>query len=276
MRAFICNTCGTQFTPSETEPPGCPICLDERQYVPPSGQSWTTLDALTRRHLNSYRQYEPNLIGVGSVPQFAIGQRALLIRTPAGNYLWDCITLLDAATVEIVKALGGLAGIAISHPHYYGAMVEWSHAFGVAPIHLHAADRQWIMRPDSSIKLWDGDTLALPGGITLVRCGGHFTGGTVLHWPAGGGGRGALLTGDVVQLVPDRKFVTFMRSYPNQIPMSAPAVQRIGDTLEPYTFDVLYGAWFDRVTPQGGKDAIRRSVKRYIAAIRGDGSAELI
>jgi hypothetical protein len=276
MPAFICSTCGSQFTPSEKEPPGCPICLDERQYVPPSGQSWTTLDALARRHTNTFRQHEPNLIGIGTVPQFAIGQRALLIRTPAGNYLWDCITLIDDATVEIVKGLGGLAGIAISHPHYYSAMVEWSHALGGAPIHLHAADRQWIMRPDPVIKLWDGDTLALNGGVTLVRCGGHFAGGTVLHWPAGGGGRGALLTGDIVQLIPDKKFVTFMRSYPNQIPMSAPAVVRIGAMLEPYAFDVLYGAWFDRVTPQGGKDAVRRSVKRYIAAIQGDGSAELL
>jgi hypothetical protein len=275
MPAFICSTCGSQFTPSDREPLGCPICLDERQFVPPSGQSWTTLDALARRHCNSYRQHEPNLIGIGSVPAFAIGQRALLIRTPAGNYLWDCITLIDAATIEIVKGLGGLAGIAISHPHYYSSMVDWSHAFGGAPIHLHAADKQWIMRPDPVIKLWDGETLALAPGVTLIRCGGHFAGGTVLHWAAGGDGRGALLSGDILQVIPDRNYVTFMRSYPNQIPMSAPAVARIGETLEPYAFDVLYGAWFDRVTPQGGKDAIRRSVKRYIAAIQGDGTAEL-
>jgi hypothetical protein len=275
MPAFICNTCGTQFAPSEHEREGCPICLDERQFVPPSGQSWTTLEALARRHFNCYRQYEPNLIGIGTVPQFAIGQRALLLRTAAGNYLWDCITLLDDATVEIVRGLGGLAGIAISHPHYYSAMVEWGRAFG-CPIHLHAADKQWIMRGDPAIKLWDGDSLALPGGVTLIRCGGHFAGGTVMHWAAGGRGRGALLTGDIVQLIPDKKFVTFMRSYPNQIPLSAPAVRRIGDMLEPYAFDVLYGAWFDRVTPQDGKEAIRRSVKRYIAAIQGDGSAELV
>ncbi len=275
MPAFICNTCGSQFTPSEKEPPGCPICLDERQYVPTTGQSWTTLEALARKHFNCYRKYEPGLIGVGSVPHFAIGQRALLIQTPLGNFLWDCITLIDDATVEIVKGLGGLTGIAISHPHYYSAMVEWSHAFGGVPIHLHAADRQWIMRPDPVIKLWDGDTLSLPGGLTLIRCGGHFAGGTVLHWASGGSGRGALLTGDIVQHIPDRKFVTFMRSYPNQIPMSAPAVARIGEMLEPFVFDVLYGAWFDRVIPKGGKQVIRRSVKRYIAAITGDGTAEL-
>jgi hypothetical protein len=199
----------------------------------------------------------------------------LLVRTPQGNVLWDCIAMLDDATVTLIDGLGGVKAIGISHPHFYTTMVEWSRAFD-APVHLHAADRHWIMRPDPAIRLWEGETLPLLPDVTLIRCGGHFAGGTVLHWPAGGGGRGALLTGDIVQLIPDRKFVTFMRSYPNQIPMSAPAVARIGDMLEPYAFDVLYGAWFDRVIPQGGKDAIRHSVKRYIAAIQGDGSAELL
>ncbi len=243
--------------------------------MPPAGQSWTTLEALTQRHFNCYRQHEPGLIGVGTEPKFAIGQRALIVRTPAGNLLWDCIALLDAATVEIVQGLGGLTGIAISHPHYYSTMVEWSRAFGGVPIHLHAADRQWVMRPDPAIRYWDGDTLPLPGGLTLIRCGGHFAGGTVLHWRAGGGGRGALLTGDIVQLIADRNYVSFMRSYPNIIPLSAPAVARIGAMLEPFTFDVLYGAFFDRVIPHGGKDAVHRSIERYVAAIQGDGSAEL-
>jgi hypothetical protein len=274
MPAFICETCGSEFTPSTEPPPRCPICEDDRQYVPAGGQRWTTHEAIARRHFNCYRRHEPGLTGIGTVPKFAIGQRAFLLRTPAGNILWDCLTLVDPATIEIVKGLGGLAGIAISHPHYYGAMVEWSRAFGGVPIHLHAADREWIMRPDPAIRLWEGDTHALADGVTLIRCGGHFAGGTVLHWAAGGEGRGALLTGDVVQLIPDRKFVSFMRSYPNIIPLSAPAVERIGVMLEPFAYDVVYGAFFDRVIPRGGKAAVQRSVTRYIAAIRGDGAAE--
>jgi hypothetical protein len=274
MPAFICATCGSQFTPSQAPPPSCPICEDERQYVPPGGQKWTTLDELAPRHFNCYQQYEPGLIGVGTVPEFAIGQRALILRAADGNVLWDCISFIDAATIELVKGLGGLAAIAISHPHYYSSMVEWSRAFGGIPIYLPAADRQWIMRPDPVIKLWEGDTLQLAPGITLIRCGGHFAGGSVLHWAGGGEGRGALLSGDIVQLIPDRKHVSFMRSYPNLIPLSAPAVARIGAMLEPFAFDVIYGAWFDRVIPRGGKDAVRRSVARYIAMVQGDGTAE--
>ena len=66
-----------------------------------------------------------------------------------------------------------------------------------------------------------------------------------------------------------------MRSYPNLIPLSAAAVARIWATLEPFAFDAVYGAFFDRgVIPRGGKDAVKRSVERYIAIVQGDGTAE--
>jgi len=274
MPNFICTTCGTQYAESGQPPAACAVCQDERQYVKVTGQSWTTLDRLRLTNRNALKLEEPGLIGIGIEPHFAIGQRALFVRTPTANVLWDCLPLLDEAVAEAIRALGGISAVAISHPHYYSAMVEWSRAFGGAPIHLHAADRQWIMRPDPAIKPWDGDRLPLGDGVTLIRCGGHFAGGTVLHWAAGGEGRGALLSGDVVQLIPDRNYVSFMRSYPNLIPMSAPAVKRIGETLEPFAFDVIYGAFFDRVIPRGGKEAVRRSVARYVAMVTGDRSAE--
>ena len=127
----------------------------------------------------------------------------------------------------MVKAVGGVSVIAISHPHYYASMVDWSRAFGGVPIHLHAADRQWVMRPDKAIAFWENDTKPLGDGLTLVRCGGHFEGGTVLHWQAGAYSKGALLTGDIIQVVSDRKHVSFMYSYPNYVPLSASAVDRI-------------------------------------------------
>ena len=116
MPAFICTACGTQYPPSEAPPAECPVCEDERQFMPPGGQAWTTLERLGVGHLNAFRQHEPGLIGIGTQPPFAIGQRALLVCTPHGNVLWDCISLLDAATVTLINGLGGLKAIAISHP----------------------------------------------------------------------------------------------------------------------------------------------------------------
>jgi hypothetical protein len=275
MPAFICTACGMQYAPSAQPPVACPICEDERQYVPPAGQEWVTHEELSRSHYNAWRLLEPDLFSIVSFPAFAIGQRALLVRTPAGNFLWDCLSLVDAATVELINALGGITGIAISHPHYYASMVEWSQAFGGVPIHLHAADRQWIMREDPVIKLWEGEQKDLLPGLKLIRCGGHFPGGVVLHWASGAGGRGALLSGDIVQVVQDRKTVSFMRSFPNFIPMSAPAVERIVAALAPFSFETIHGAFPTRSIAQDGKRVLQKSAERYLGYIRGDGSAEL-
>lgn len=269
MPAFICTACGTQYSPSEAPPSRCEICVEERQYVPVGGQSWTTLEKLADSRFNAYREHEPGLIGIGTQPQFAIGQRAILIRTPNGNVLWDCISFLDAATVTLVNALGGIKAIAISHPHFYTTMVEWSRAFGDAPIHLHAADRAWVMRPDPAVVHWQGETLELLPDVTLIRGGGHFPGGTMLHWGKGAGGRGLVCCADIATVTQDRKFLTFMRSYPNQIPLSARGVRAIAASLAPFSFDAMYGHYFDRVIPSGAKQVLEVSVERYVAALDG-------
>lgn len=148
----LCYLC-TQYAESQQPPGSCTICEEPRQYVKITGQQWTTLERLRLTHRNSIKFKEPGLMGIGMEPHFAIGQRALLVRSPGGNILWDCIPLLDQAVVECIQALGGISAIAISHPHYYSAMVEWSRAFGGAPIYLHADDHQWVMRPDKNIIL---------------------------------------------------------------------------------------------------------------------------
>jgi glyoxylase-like metal-dependent hydrolase (beta-lactamase superfamily II) len=267
MTGYICTACGTQYPPSDKPPANCTICDDERQYTPTTGQSWTTLERLAATHFNGWRQYEPGVIGIGSQPSFAIGQRALLISTPNGNVLWDCISLLDDATITLIKGLGGLKAIAISHPHFYTTMVEWSRAFGDVPVYLNAADRAWIMRPDPALKLWEGETLQLTPDVTLIRCGGHFPGGSSLHWAKGAEGRSVLCCSDMATVTVDRKFFSFMRSYPNMIPLPASDIRAIAAALEPFAFDRAYSHFFDRVIWSGAKEILATSVARYVKAI---------
>src|SRR6185369_4480154 len=124
-------------------------------------------------------------------------------------------------------------------------------------------DQQWVMRPDKAIVLWEGETRTLAEGLTLIRCGGHFDGGTVLHWAGGAEGRGALLSGDIIQVVPDRKHVSFMYSYPNYIPLPAQAVERIVQAVEPFSFERIYGAFWDMVIDKEGKAVVQESAERY-------------
>jgi len=204
---------------------------------------------------------------VNTHPSFAIGQQAHLIQTPAGNLLWESISLCDAATVAAIRERGGVAAIAISHPHFYSAMVEWSHAFDNVPIWLHAADREWVMYPDPAIHFWEGETTQpLPGSnLTLIRVGGHFPGATALLWPAGAGGRGVLFSGDEPQVAGDTRWVSFLYSYPNMIPLSAAEVQRIARTLARYRFDRIYGSWMNKVVTADGNAVVARSAERYVA-----------
>jgi glyoxylase-like metal-dependent hydrolase (beta-lactamase superfamily II) len=271
MESFICVTCGAQFAPSPESPAHCPICEDERQYIGHDGQRWTTLEALRREHRNRVEAIEPGLTGFATEPKVAIGQQAHLIETPAGNVLWNCISFVDDDTVAAVEERGGLAAIAISHPHFFTGMVEWSRAFDGAPIFIHAADRQWVMRSDDAIQFWEGETAEpLPGsGLTLLRCGGHFPGSCMLHWPVGADGSGALLTGDTIQVAADRRWVSFMYSYPNMIPLGAETIRRIVTTVEPYPFDRLYGGWSGSIVQNDAEEAVRRSAERYLRLIRG-------
>ena len=221
---------------------------------------------LGRTHRLEWRE-DLDLPGIGIEPGFAIGQRALLVQEDDGCVLWDCVPLVTPDAVERIKALGGLKAIAISHPHYYGAMADWSDAFGGVPIYLHADDRKWVMRPHRSIVHWSGELHPLSPALTLIRCGGHFPGGTMMHWREGAGGRGALFAGDIATVALDRRYLSFMYSYPNYVPLDAAAVRRIEAATAPFAFERIYGAWWDRNIAAGGRAAFDASVARYLNAI---------
>src|SRR2546421_1900455 len=266
MENFIGVQCGTQFSEMAKPPLRCPICEDERQFVRHGGQEWTTLKRLAVQHHNRFEEEAPQLLGIGTEPEFAIGQRALLVQSPAGNLLWDCISLLDEKTIAEVATHGGIRAIAISHPHFYSSMVEWAEHFD-AEIYLHAADREWVMRQSARIHFWEGTTFPLWNDLTLINCGGHFEGGTVLHWPAGANGKGALLTSDILTVVQDRRYVSFMCSYPNLIPLGPAAIDRILERLEPFSFDQIYGGWWEATILTDAKTAVAASAGSYPPAI---------
>ena len=266
MPVWTCYQCGAQFAESPEPPRDCPICEDERQFVNWRGQAWLAREEFAKTHKLVWRD-DLGVPGLAVAPDFAIGQRALLLQEADGCVMWDCVPLITQEATDHVRSLGGLKAIAVSHPHYYGAVADWSEAFGGVPIYLHGDDRAFITRQHRAIVPWSGEALQLSSDIRLLRAGGHFAGGTVLHWRSAAEGQGALLVGDIATVTMDRRFVSFMYSYPNYIPLGAAAVRHIAEVLAPLAFDRIYGAWWDRDIATGAKVAFDASVRRYLAAI---------
>jgi hypothetical protein len=268
MEPWICKTCGVEYDPGPCPPSCCPICEDERQWVPPDGQQWTTVSELALEHRQELREEEPGLLGVGIEPAFGIGQRALLVLGPEGNVLFDCVALIDEHAAASIEALGGLQAICFSHPHFYGAAVSWSERFSDAPIWVPEVDKEWFPRSSSSLQLFSG-SVELVAGVHLIQVGGHFPGSSVLLWEQGANGKGALLVGDTLQVVPATGWLSAMWSYPNLIPLPLETIEEIQARVTALSFDRMYGGWWHRVVEHDGKQAVKRSLERYKERLEG-------
>ena len=263
MTVWMCATCGLEHADTPEPPDLCAICSDDRQYVPRTGQRWFTLPQVQEGRSAEVAEMEPDLHGITITPKVGIGHRPLIVRTPNGNVLWDAPGFVDDTLLSEIKRLGGLAAIASSHPHLTGVSITISQSFGGVPVWYGADDHCWIRRPDDAIRLWRHRQEVLPG-LTLVQCGGHFAGSAVLHWAEGAGGRGVILTGDTIRVNADWHTVSFMRSFPNLIPLPARSIQKIVDAVAPLTFDRIYSGFADEVIDTGGAEAVRFSAQRYI------------
>ena len=263
---MICQTCGTQYEPTAAVPAVCAVCADDRQYVGRDGQRWTTHQELAAR-LHLRIEPDGHVLGVGIEEEFAIPQRALLLATDAGNILWDCLSVVTDEAVAELEGRGGVDAIAISHPHFYAAMVEWSDAFGGAPILIHQADSTWVRRSSPAIRPWAGDRLQLSPSVALVHLPGHFPGSAALHWSNGPDGRSLLAAGDSLHVAADRRHVSVMHSVPNHIPVSPTVISDIRRRLDGLAFDDLYGFTWGLNILGRADEAVARSLDRYLAAI---------
>lgn len=268
MPLWICLACGAEHPDTRRPPVGCAICLDDRQYVPAGGQKWSAPADLEVGRSFGIEEIEDDLFGIVVTPEVAIGQRTLLVRTPAGNVLWEPSAFISAELVVAVEAFGPVAAVTASHPHLAGAAVSWSHLLSAGqgaevPVLWNAHDRRWVQRPDPAYVFWTDRHEVVPG-VALVRAGGHFPGSAVLHWAAGAGGRGVLLVGDTLMVGPAGRTVSFMRSYPNMVPLPARLVRGILSALAPLAYDRIHGAFPGRVVDADAATVVAASAERYL------------
>lgn len=257
----ICSTCGTCYPETSTFET-CPICLDERQWVPPGGQQWTKKEDLHRKHSIKLNRLQQRLYELEINPVLAIGQRALLVLSEQGNVLWDCIPLLDELTIEFIKSKGGLKAIAFSHPHFYSNMNEWAETFN-CPIYIHKNDEEHIMVKGPHIRLWDGDEIDLWDGMRIICIGGHFAGSCILHVPFLSK-EGTIICGDTLFLSPSKKHFSVVYSSPNRIPLPIAEIQRIKNRLNNMSFDAFYGYHNIQNLDKDVKEILNVSLEKYV------------
>lgn len=274
---LVCVTCGTQFpTADRSKVKTCHICDDPRQFVPPSGQSFSTLEELGKTHRNEFTPCpaDPRLTFISSTPKLAIGQRAILIQTPEGNILWDCISLLDEETISRIQALGGLRAMVISHPHFYSTHVQWARAFK-CPVYLSAEDARWAtMASAHQIPLASTETEVV-SGVKAIKLGGHFPGSMVLLFDgrlliadtlmttaAGVGGWEVDATGTSRSKPPGLNSFSFLYSIPNFIPLNLDEMSRMWGILKKYDFRATYGGFTGMdIEDEGVKGRVLESMK---------------
>ncbi|KDQ49934.1 hypothetical protein JAAARDRAFT_142645 [Jaapia argillacea MUCL 33604] len=293
LNLSICKTCAVQYAQTslrsyklgdELEGDGCPICLDPRQYVPATGQSWTSWATLELDHTTKLvpEPDDERIIRIVTEPPIGIGQTPFVICTSSGILIWDCGSYLSQDTVDSILALTSpskpLLGIAISHPHFFGASVMWAKNLG-CKVFMCELDREWFMRKEDSeavdvVEFWKGERKNFGEALTVIRCGGHFPGSCVLHWNRSLESlptsitsltkKGVVFCSDTFMVAPDRKTLSFMWSYPNQIPLPPKDVQTIWNSLRPFQFDDIYGAWPGRLCLNEGRERLLDAARYFV------------
>jgi hypothetical protein len=260
-----CATCGVESGPDR--PTVCPICADERQWVPASGQAWTTQAEWAATTTVTITELGPDQWGV-SAAGVGIGQTMQVVRQSGEVLLWDPIGLVDTRTVAFIRSLGRVRAVVASHPHMYGAQVTWSRALDDAPVLVNVADDGWVQRRDPVLQPWSGRH-ALAEGLELLTLGGHFPGSGIVHWSEGTGGVGTVLAGDTMMVNADRATLSFLRSYPNRIPLSAAVVGRMADTVAGLRFEQIWSNFGNAIT-EGAAAKVQSSAERHIHWVNGD------
>lgn len=262
MERFICVICGTCFPPSTQPPQVCQLCTGKQQLVLEGGTDWTTEELIQSDFHNVMNLEEPNLWSIHIRPSFASSQRAFFFRSDHGNILWDCLSLLDEQTKQQLDDLGGIQTIVLSNPHFQTGVCKWAEQFH-AEVVVHETDVKFLVEQPRRLKTWTGEYYQIQDGFDLIRIGGSFLGSSVLIWQAGSQEKGCMFTGDTLFVTKDRSWISFLDSNQHVV-WKISDIQDLGQKLNKYTFDRIYGAWPNRTIDTNGNEVVKQSVKRVV------------
>lgn len=177
LPAYVCSNCGF-WQKRFARPVACPLCEDFRHVLPERGFEFLDLEGAEARARCVWDEIEPGVWRYRLEEPLGISPSGYVIQHPEGNVAFEAPALLDGAALDHIESIGGVAVASASHPHTYGALWRLAERFG-CEVAIAREDLGWA-RAFGVTRPFD-DGLELPGGLELIRTGGHFAGHSVLH-----------------------------------------------------------------------------------------------
>ena len=253
MTHYCCTNCGFWQRRFDV-PTWCPVCEDYRHPLPPEGYAFRTTSEVANRQRVTWDEPIDGVTRFGTAPSIGIGSCGYLIESPGGNIHFDGCGWYDDDALTHIESRGGVAYLAASHAHVFGAM--WRVAERFAPRVVFQAEALPFCQA-LSVTLPFDESYALSPGMVLHRTAGHTPDHTVLHDEQ----NGRLYCGDALkftfpepgQTVGRPDTISCHKAYDAHIPLTHGDCRRYLELFERLDFDAVITPW--EVVPTGGKAA---------------------
>ena len=233
---YACANCGfwQQYFAS---PPDCPVCVDVRNDLPEDGWCFLPEDEVRASHDGSAREVAQGLWAFTTSPNLGLAGTGWLIVREGGNIAFEAAPYYSPSMLARIEELGGVAILAASHAHGYGALFQLQRAFEPETLAIHKDDLR--MTKAFRVTTPYDDTLDLAPGYMMHHVGGHYAGQAALHDEAGG----RLFCGDMFKIDQDADghatAISSHKAFHKDIPLTHAELRRYRDVIAPLAFDAL-------------------------------------
>ena len=251
LNHFACANCG--FWQQHFAPPDCPVCSDVRNDLPEDGWHFLPEDDVARTHDGDFRQIADDLWAFTTSPHLGLGGTGWLIVRPVaegGNIAFEAAPYYSQAMLDTIAELGGIASLAASHPHGYGALFQLQRVFDPDVVAIQKDDLAYTKA--FRVTAPYDDTLELAPGYTLHHVGGHYAGQAALHDAKAK----RLFCGDMFKIDQDADgrstHISSHKAFHKNIPLTHGEVQAYRDVIAPLAFDAVLTPF--EYAPEIGRD----------------------
>ncbi len=246
---YACANCGFWQLHFAT-PPDCPVCTDVRNDLPEDGWHFLPEEEVATTHDGAVRQIAEDLWAFTTTPNLGLAGTGWLLIRPEGNVAFEAAPYYTPSMLAQVEALGGIAFLAASHAHGYGALFQLQRTFQPPVVAIQREDLG--MTKAFRVTAPYDDVMELTRGATLHHVGGHYAGQAALHDAVGR----RLFCGDMFKVDQDETgrstAISSHKAFHKDIPLTHAELRRYRDVIAPLDFDAVLTPF--EHAPEVGRD----------------------